>query len=115
MKYNTNERIVFQTFLNQVGCKVNILFEKNDSNKTFCISIEENFSSHKNIRLTLQRNDGETVPKILQSGYKRIEVLPFGSYTLLLLDKKNKREKISFIIDEKGVRNIDSKNAVLKT
>ena len=80
-----------------------IFMEKCDDRFCVQIKIHEKNKMAKNVRVTLTREGGGSVSRLVSDGYKLFEDLPFGSYQLVLAQKLLKKGSYLFAINKEGI------------
>jgi len=83
--------------------RADIFMEKCDDG--FCVQIKvyKDNKMAKNVRVTLTREGGGSVSRLVSDGYKLFEDLPFGSYQLVLAQKLLKKGSYLFAINKEGI------------
>ncbi|MCP4104127.1 MAG: hypothetical protein GY749_01095 [Desulfobacteraceae bacterium] len=77
-----------------------IFFEKYDDK--FCFQIRVT-TDNKNVRVTLKRQGGGPVSRLLKDGYRLFEDLPFGTYHLIIAPKNSDKTEYCFEVNEAGI------------
>ncbi len=80
-----------------------IFMEKCDDKFCAQIKVHKDNKMAKNVRVTLAREGGGSVSRLLGNGYKLFEDLPFGSYQLVLAQKLLEKGSYLFAVNKEGI------------
>ncbi len=80
-----------------------IFFEKYDDRFCFQIRVLTDNKKAGNVRVTLKRQEGGPVSRLLKDGHKLFEDLPFGTYHLIIAPKNSDKAEYSFEVNEAGI------------
>lgn len=80
-----------------------IFFEKYDDRFCFQIRVLTENKRAGNVRITLKRQGGGPVSRLLKDGHRLFEDLPFGTYHLIIEPKNSDKAEYSFEVNEAGI------------